>query len=115
MATPSPAENPPPPPLDPLPRQRDSREDFVAPSLVSGQPDNPSISSLSGEPAVGAIRLESSGSIPVPVRSQSLPGSGTGDLVMLLGLILAVLGFLVWRALRSTTRENFAGQDHNKD
>ena len=117
MATPSPAENPPRPPAAPSPPQRDQREDFIPPSLLSGQDETRSLSSLVDRPAdaQGSIRLESTGSVPASIRSQAVPGSGTGDLIILLGLILAVLGFLVWRSLRSTVRENFAGQDHNKD
>lgn len=116
MATPSPADSPA-APAAPLPPARDQREEFIPPSLVSGQGDAPSISSLQigAAPSAGELRLPGSETLAAPVLSRSLPGSGTGDIILLLGVIGVVLGFLLWRAVRSTVRENFAGQDHNKD
>jgi len=115
MATPSPVDPAAQPP--PTVEHRDAREAFIPPSALSGRYDA-GASSISGAAPQGeltTLRLE--GAVPASgsYRPKTVPGPHVGDAIVLVGLLLGVIGFLVWRHFQRESQENFAGQDHNKD
>ena len=119
MATPSPAE-PPAPDKAAAPAQvehRDSREAFIPASSLSGRYESGagSISRTGPTEEVTSLRLEGADPVYGAYRPKTVPGGHAGDILILIGLILGVVGFLVWRHFQRESQENFAGQDHNKD
>lgn len=119
MATPSPAETP---AADKAaaPAQvehRDSREAFIPESSLHGRYETGarSISRTGATEDPSSLRLEGADPVHGSYRPKAVPGSQAGDVLILIGIILAVAGFLVWRHFQLESQENFAGQDHNKD
>ncbi len=119
MATPSPADPkaqgaaPPPATVE----HRDAREAFIPPSSLSGRYESGSQSiSLSGASAdLPALRLEGAEPVHGSYRPKTLPGADAADVLIVLGLVAAAGGYLVWRRFQREAQENFAGQDHNRD
>ena len=120
MATPSPAESkaegavPPPPPA--TVGRRDPREEFIPPSSLSGRYEfAPSISSIGTSAGPLALRLEGAETAHGSHRTKTLSEGSAADILLLAGIVLSVLGYLVWRHFQRETQDNFASQDHNKD
>jgi hypothetical protein len=119
MATPSPADTPPPSGAQPPAKveHRDARADFIPESVILGgaHGGETSISRLGLGDTAGSLRLEGVEPTYGSHRPRALPGSATGDVLVIVGLAVAGLGFLVWRHFQREAQENFAGQDHNRD
>lgn len=118
MATPSPAE---PPPGEPNPppakvEHRDSRGDFIPEASLHGRYESGgSISQLGQAEPASSLRFEGAEPLASSYRPRSVPGSPVADIVVVAALALGALAFVVWRHFQREARENFAGQDHNKD
>ena len=119
MATPSPADTPPPAGVQPPAKveHRDARADFIPPSALEGRhgDGSGSISRLGIADQASVLRLDGTEPGYASYRPSTVPGSGLADAVVLLGIILGVLGYLIWRHFQKEAQENFAGQGHNKD
>lgn len=119
MATPSPADSqakgaaPPPATVE----HRDAREEFIPPSSLSGRYESgsSSISRTGASAELPALRVEGAEPAYGSYRPKTVPGSNAADVLVLVGIALAVVGYLVWRHFQREAQENFAGQDHNKD
>lgn len=119
MATPSPADSKGQDKASPpaLVEHRDSREAFIPESSINGRYETGavSISRTSASEEVTTLRLEGAEPVYGSYRPKTVQGSNTADVLILIGIILGVVGYLVWRHFRDEMQENFAGQDHNKD
>lgn len=119
MATPSPADSPAADKAAPPARveHHDGREAFIPPSSLNGRYETGagSISRTSPTEEVTSLRIEGADPVYGSYRPKTVPGGHAGDVLVLIGVILAAVGYLVWRHFREEMQENFAGQDHNKD
>lgn len=118
MATPSPAEPAPAPPQPPAQvEHRDSREEFIPPGSIQGRygSGGGSISQLAPSEGVTTLRVEGSDPTAGSYRPKTVPGSQVGEVMLLIGLVAAVAGLLAWRHMTREERQNFAGQDRNRD
>jgi hypothetical protein len=89
----------------------------MPPTSLSGRYDSgsQSISRTGTSADLPAIRLEGAEPAYVSYRPKTLPEGSAADILLLAGIVLSVLGYLVWRHFQREAQDNFAGQDHNKD